>query len=252
MKLYSTLADWWPLLSPPDEYAREAAYYWRVISAHAQRPVKSMLELGCGGGNNASYLKQHCRLTLTDLSPQMLAISRTLNPECEHVEGDMCSLRLNQPFDAIFVHDAVMYLTKEEQLRKAMQTAFVHCAAGGLVLLVPDCTRETWVATTCHGGHDERDDNEQPTCRAMRYLEWTWDPDPRDSEYNVDFVYLLREADGAVRVEQERHRYGVFPTDTWLNLLTEVGFKATVEPCPLDGGERARCFIGMRPGEQDV
>lgn len=247
MKLYSTLADWWPLLSSPSEYAEEAAHYWRMISTHAKRPVKSLLELGSGGGNNANHLKQHCCMTLTDLSPQMLAVSRTLNPECEHIEGDMCSLRLNREFDAVFVHDAVMYLTQKEELRRAVQTAYLHCASGGVVLLVPDYTRETWTGGTSHGGHDEQDDAAQPIRRAMRYLEWTWDPDPTDTEYTSDFVFLLRETDGTVRVEQERHRYGVFPTDTWLNLLTEVGFQATVEPCRFAGGERAKYFVGLRP-----
>jgi hypothetical protein len=47
------------------------------------------LELGCGGGNNASFLKQHFQMTLTEVSPRMLDQSRHLNQECEHVTGDM-------------------------------------------------------------------------------------------------------------------------------------------------------------------
>jgi len=41
----------------------------------------------------------------------MLALSMTVNPECEHIEGDMRTLRLGHTFDAVFLHDAVMYLT---------------------------------------------------------------------------------------------------------------------------------------------
>ncbi len=33
--------------------------------------------------------------------------SRELNPDCEHVLGDMRTLRLGRTFDAVFVHDAV-------------------------------------------------------------------------------------------------------------------------------------------------
>ncbi|MEE8169308.1 MAG: class I SAM-dependent methyltransferase [Phycisphaerae bacterium] len=239
MKLYSTLADWWPLLSAPEDYAEEAAHHWRVLTAHARRPIQTLLELGCGGGNNAFHLKQSCRITLSDLSPRMLAVSRRLNPECEHVEGDMRSLRLDREFDAVFVHDAVMYLTTEEDLRRTLRTAFAHCAAGGAALLVPDYTRETWSSATSRGGHDGDD-------RALRYLSWTWDPDPTDSEYAVEMVYLLRASDGAVRVEHERHRCGLFATDTWLTLLKEVGFQPSVESCAYPGGESARCFIGLR------
>ena len=47
----------------------------------------------------------------------MLDLSRTINPECEHVQGDMRTLRLGRVFDAIFVEDAVMYLTSVADLR---------------------------------------------------------------------------------------------------------------------------------------
>jgi hypothetical protein len=53
----------------------------------------------------------------------MLELSRGLNPECEHVVGDMRPLHLGRQFDAVFVHDAVMYMTTEDDLRQAMETA---------------------------------------------------------------------------------------------------------------------------------
>ena len=84
-KLYSELASWWPLLSEPAHYAEEAAFYRRVLIDACVRPPKTLLELGCGGGNNASHLKAHFSMTLVDLSPSMLTVSRALNPECEHV-----------------------------------------------------------------------------------------------------------------------------------------------------------------------
>src|SRR5690606_694113 len=103
--------EWWPLLSPAEEYVEEAAFYALVLQAYSRDPVESLLELGSGGGNNASHLKHKFRLTLVDSSPQMLAVSRTLNPECDHIEGDMRTLRLGREFDAVFVHDAICYMT---------------------------------------------------------------------------------------------------------------------------------------------
>jgi len=49
-------------------------------------------------------------------SEPMQALSRALNPECEHVLGDMRTLRLGRAFDVAFVQDAVMYMTSEEDL----------------------------------------------------------------------------------------------------------------------------------------
>lgn len=236
--LYDELASWFHLLTPPEDYAREAAYY-RAALAGVTDPLATLLELGAGGGNNASHLKAHLRCTLTDLSPAMLAQSEALNPECEHVAGDMRTLRLPRTFDAVLLHDAVMYLTTEEDLRRAVETAFVHCRPGGAALFAPDCTRETFQPRTEHGGSDGPG-------RAIRYLEWSWDPDPGDTECVADYVYALREGPGEVRVVHDRHVEGLFPRATWRRLLAQTGFEERTPP-PHDPGEVGVVFLAVRP-----
>ena len=113
-RLYRDLASWWPLLSAPEDYAEEAEDYRSVLAGAVRGELREVLELGSGGGNNASHLKRHFSLTLVDRSPDMLAVSRRLNPECQHLEGDMRTIRLARTFDALFVHDAVAYLTTED------------------------------------------------------------------------------------------------------------------------------------------
>jgi SAM-dependent methyltransferase len=241
MKLYDELAEWWPLLSSPDDYEEEAGLYRRALADAATGPLWSVLELGSGGGNNASHLKAHFDLTLVDPSPGMLAVSRMLNPECEHVEGDMRTVRLGRAFDAVFVHDAVCYMTTRDDLRSAMETAFVHCRPGGVALFCPDFTAETFRAGTNHGGHDGDG-------RSLRHLAWTWDPDPSDTTYTVDHVYLLREPDGSARVVHDRHVEGLFPRDTWLELLRDVGFGAEVRSFEhSDVAYELEVFVGVRP-----
>jgi SAM-dependent methyltransferase len=223
-KMYEELASWWPLLSAPDEYAEEAAFYRSALEAASARPLQTMLELGSGGGNNASHLKARFEMVLVEPSTGMLAVSRALNPECEHVQGDMRTVRLGRQFDAVFVHDAVCYLTTEADLRAAIATAFAHCRPGGAALFAPDHVRENFRPSTDHGGRDG------DATRGLRYLEWTWDPDPSDSTYLVDYAYLLRSPDGGIRVEHDRHVEGLFGRADWLRLLSEAGFVARVVP----------------------
>ena len=90
------------LLTRPEDYTDEAERYRRLI-LDACPVARTLLELGAGGGNNASHLKAHFTCTLADVSPQMLTVSRRLNPECEHVLGDMRTMRLGRTFDAVFV-----------------------------------------------------------------------------------------------------------------------------------------------------
>jgi hypothetical protein len=197
--------------------------------------------LGSGGGNNASHLKQYFTMTLVDLSEDMLQLSWSLNPELEHIQGDMRTVRLNRQFDAVFMHDAVMYMTTLEDLRLAIRTASVHCKPGGLVLLAPDCTRETFKASTDCGGHDQGG-------RGLRYLEWEWDPDTADSTFLVEYAYLLREADGSVRSLYDRHTHGLFSREEWLSVLQQEGFQAQVLPfehSELEPGS-TEMFLGLK------
>src|SRR3712207_3861404 len=95
-------------------------------------PAPTLLELGSGGANNAVHLKAHfAQVTLTDLSPQMLAVSRALNPDCGHLLGDMRTLRLGRAFNVVFIHDAIDYMSTHHDLRLALETAFLHCTPGG-------------------------------------------------------------------------------------------------------------------------
>jgi SAM-dependent methyltransferase len=218
-KLYGELAGWWPLMSSPGDYVEEAGIYQRIlIEAHGGSP-RTLLEIGSGGGNNASHLKARFQMVLVDAAPGMLEVSRRLNPECEHVEGDMRTLRLGRQFDCVFIHDAICYMTTEADLRRAIETAYVHCAPGGAVLLAPDHVRETFEPSTDHGGHDAA------SGRGLRYLEWSWDPDPNDTTCVVDYAYLIREDDGRTSVEMDRHLEGLFPREVWLRLLAEAGFE---------------------------
>ncbi|MGB2694906.1 MAG: class I SAM-dependent methyltransferase [Dehalococcoidia bacterium] len=242
-KLYRELASWFHLLTAPKDYKAEAAFYRRLLVEACDRRPKTVLELGSGGGNNASHLKKHFELTLVDLSPEMLALSRTLNPECEHIVGDMRSVSLGHTFDAVFVHDAVSYITSENGLRRAIETAFVHCRPGGAALFSPDHLRETFRESTGHGGHDGEDG------RGLRYVAWTWDPDPDDDTYLVDFAYLLRGRTGRVRTIYDRHVNGAFRRRTWLRLLRDAGFEAKIEK--FDTGnmdiETQELFVAKRP-----
>jgi SAM-dependent methyltransferase len=216
--IYQELAPWWPLLSAPEEYEEEAGYYTRVLKEHVRREPGTLLELGSGGGNNASHMKREFgQLTLVDRSPGMLDVSRSLNPECEHRVGDMRDVRLERRFDCVFVHDAICYATTRSELRAVMETAYTHCEPGGATLFAPDFVRESFEPSTDHGGRDGVGG------RALRYLEWSWDPDPSDTTYCVEYALLLREPDARVSARHDRHLEGLFATDVWVETLLSVG-----------------------------
>lgn len=244
-KLYHEIADWWPVLSAPEEYAEEAELYREALVTAASAPIHTLLELGSGGGSNASHLKKHFQMTLVDLSPGMLEVSRKLNPECEHLQGDMRSVRLGRVFDAVFIHDAIAYMTSAEDLRQALTTAYVHLKPGGVALFAPDHIRETFKPYTDHGGYDVGS-------RSLRYLEWVWDPDPADTVVQCLMVYALRQGE-EVRTIEDRHVCGLFSHAEWMRLLAEVGFDSRSQRIELTEVEpySGFVFIGVRPLEEE-
>ncbi len=237
LRLYSDLASWWPLFSPPIHYVEEAADMLPRLLAAPDALPRTLLELGSGGGSLAHHLKAHLKLTLTDRSSDMLAVSRAVNPECEHLQGDMRSLDLGRQFDVVLVHDAIMYATDAHSLRATFDTAYRHCRPGGAAVLAPDCVLETFEPETESGGEDA------PDGRGLRYLEWSWDPDVSDTTFETAYAFLLRDRDGSVHVDMDRHKFGIFPRAAWLSWLEQAGFTAgsTIDPWKRD------IFVARKP-----
>lgn len=242
--LYGELADWYRLLDPTDDHLDEAEEYREVFEAAASTAPQTLLELGAGGGNNAFHLKRRFRCTLTDISPQMLALSRTLNPECEHALGDMRSLRLNRRFDLVLVHDAVAYMTTDDELRDAAETAFVHTNPGGAAIFAPDHVADTFrESSQLIQGQDGR--------RALRGIEWAWDPDPADTTYIVEYSFLLRDQ-GRVRAVHDRHVEGLFSEVRWHEVLGSSGYLVETVSRRVSDDYADRMFVCRRPSVTSI
>lgn len=227
-RLYADLSEWWPLMSPPADYAEEADEIDHLIS-EAAPDARHILELGSGGGHLAANLKARFDVTLVDLSPAMLAVSKRLNPDCRHLTGDMRTFRLDESFDIVLIHDAIMHMTSADDLAAALATARAHLKPGGIGLFCPDCTLESYEPGTSSGGSDGQG-------RGMRFLEWDQPIRPGGNRYRVDLVYLLKEGDAPVRIEQDGDDFAVYAQSQWLSMLGEAGFSG-VEPHLVSGRE---------------
>jgi hypothetical protein len=127
----------------------------------------------------------------------------------------------------------------EADLLAAIRTAFEHTRPGGATIFAPDCFRETLREETELLTGEEGE-------RALRCLMWTWDPDPSDETYAVEFAFLLREG-MAVKAVHDRHVEGVFPKATWLRLLTSTGYRVEGIERPIGEGKFDEIFLCRRP-----
>lgn len=243
---YGLLASWWPLISPVEEYEEEGEYVASLLCEALRDDAgpgrRTLLDLGSGGGHLASWLANDFDLTLVDLSDAMLDVSRPLHPTAPHVRADMRTVRLDRMFDAVVLHDAVEYMTTEDDVRAALLTARIHVRPGGTVIVIPDATAEIFEPSDGVGGSDG------PDGRAVRLLEWTTDLDPSDTVVTTDYVIVLHHADGRSEVFHEVHETGLFSRATWLRLLAEVGLDARIVTEVTEEDRTPReVFVATRP-----
>jgi len=210
-----------------------------ALLANGLEAWTSVLELGCGSGAVASFFPDSVKKTLVDTSQAMLDLCAQNNPGASCLIGDMRDLRLDKEFDAVLIHDALMYMTTPADLEAAIQTAAAHCRAGGLVLLVPDLTQEDFEdgSTVLAGGDGEG--------TAVRLMEWHWDPDPSDHCSLAEFSFLIRE-DGQVRAHHETHVLGLFSDSEWRAFIRAAGLE--LEPIVRPPGiEIGAAYLARKP-----
>ena len=236
--LYDELTPWYRLLDPLEDHADECEAFASAFLQTAAHQPRTLLELGAGAGNNAFHLKTRFHCTLVDLSPAMLALSQEINPDCEHILGDMRTLDLGRTFDAVLVHDGVMYLRTLEELQAMAQVAFRHTAPGGAAVVAPDVYRETFAESVQAHSADSAN-------RSMRCLEWAWEPEPGGETMAVDFAFLLREA-GQVRSVHDRHLEGLFHRTRWIEVLSGAGYVVETLRRPIDVDRWDEVFLCRR------
>ncbi len=240
--MYTEFAEYWPLISDPADYAAEACYWRDALRTKLGPGRHEILELGVGGGNNLSHLKADFKAIAVDISPQMIEQARKLNPDVEFHVGDMRTIRLGRKFKAVIIHDAINYMLSEDDLRATFATAVAHLEEGGVFITSPDWLLESFKDPSV--GHGSNIDGEI----SFTTLEYTYDPDPADTTIECLNWYLIR--DGArLRIEQDRHVFGLFPLNVWLQLMEEAGF--VVEKILYDVHEdhrQAYLFVGVLLG----
>jgi hypothetical protein len=153
----------------------------------------------------------------------------------------MRTVRLGRAFDVVFAHDALSYLTSEDDLLATLRTAAAHLRPGGVVVLAPDATTETFAPRTDHGGNDGEDG------RSLRYLEWVHAPEPGACSYAVDYAIVLAEPGRATRVVRDGHVLGLFPRATWERLLADVGLDVLELPVESHFADRQAVFVARAP-----
>jgi SAM-dependent methyltransferase len=182
--------------------------------------------MGCGGGKNVFTLKNTFKVTGVDISPAMLDLAKKLNPECTFIQGDIRTCQLGSDFDVVFVDDAIPYMKSKTDLLAVFKNAYQHLCTGGLMIVEPDYTKETFEQNRTRVTH--ANPKYKPAHVDVTFIENDYDPDPNDDTFEGTMIYLIRE-NGKLRIEKDISEFGLFTRNEWWAVLREAGYEVYEE-----------------------
>jgi SAM-dependent methyltransferase len=197
--------------------------------------------MGCGGGKNAFTLKQKYEVTGVDISPAMLDLAKQLNPECNFILGDMRTCSLGSEFDVVLVDDAISYMKSKTDILAVFQNAYRHLGVGGLMIVEPDYTKETFEQNRTRVSYANT--KCKPANVDVTFIENNYDPDPNDNTFEDTIIYLIREK-GKLRIEKDISEFGLYTRDEWRAALYEVGYEVREEAST--GEQNSKMFVCVK------
>jgi SAM-dependent methyltransferase len=123
------------------DYEAECDLVEEALRRFAQRPVRAILDLGCGtGGHLVPLARRGYELTGVDLSRHMVAIATekaaAAGVAADIRQGDIRTVDLGRRFDAVLLMFAVIgYQRTNADVRAAFATIARHLEPGGVVFL---------------------------------------------------------------------------------------------------------------------
>lgn len=196
------------------DYEDEAAQV-RARVNKLRPAAKTMLDVACGTGEHAKYLKQYFQIDGLDLNPDFVAIAQSKNLGGVYKIADMTDFDMGRKYDVLIcLFSSIGYVATEENLKKAIHCFASHLNDGGLMIVEPWFPPEDWMTGKLHM-HTLSED-ELKVCR-MNVSE--------RKEGNLSFfrLHYLVGTPAGVEHFTEDHTLGLFTIDEMKRAFSDAG-----------------------------
>ena len=192
------------------DYAREAAAVLNWIEGLLPEAA-SLLDVGCATGRHLEHWQDRFKCEGVDISEEFLAIARRRCPRAQFHVADMRRIDLGQRFDVVTcLFSAIAMAAKTEpELRHTVARLAAHLRPGGLLIVEPWFTPETyWTNTITSNTVD------QPDLKIV----WMYTSTRENNIAVLDTHYLVGRPSG-VDYFRERLECALFSDETYRDAM---------------------------------
>jgi SAM-dependent methyltransferase len=223
----------------------DAVYSFKDYAAEAEKvdafirernpDARSLLDVACGTGLHLTHLRQWYEVEGLDLDPTLLAIAAERLAGVRLHEGDMVNFDLGRRFDAVVcLFSSIGYVKTVENLERAVTSMANHLEPGGVLVLEPWITPDTW-----EDGHLGAVFVDEPDLKIARVN--LGEREGRLTRFI--FHYLVLTAEGVERFE-EPHELALFTHEEYLSAFGAAGLDVEHDPEGLMG---RGLYVGWAP-----
>jgi ubiquinone/menaquinone biosynthesis C-methylase UbiE len=222
------------------DYAGEARQLHALIERHKRTDGNALLDVACGTGGHVGCLRQHYVVEGLDLDDGMLDVARRRHPDVSFHRGDMVSFDLGRQFDAVVcLFSSIGYVKTVPRLHQAIQTMGRHLRRGGVLVVEPWLTPETYGPGRLHASFVD-----QPDLKIARMNLSSVD----DGVSVLDFHYLIATPEGIEHLT-ERHELGLFSHDDYVAAFQSASLRVVHLPEGLTPSSGRGLYIGCFEGD---
>jgi ubiquinone/menaquinone biosynthesis C-methylase UbiE len=216
------------------DYKAEAERLMALFKEHQRSGATRLLDVACGTGRHLEYLRDRYEVEGLDISLELLAIARQRQPGIHFHHANITAFDLGKSFDIITcLFSSIGYVKTLENLSRAVTCMARHLKSGGLLVIEPWFTPDTWRPGTVHAIFID-----EPELKIARIN--TSFAAGRLSV--LDLHYVIGTPAGTEHLV-EHHELGLFTTEEMGAALTAAGLEVTFDHQGLMG---RGLFIGRR------